>query len=274
MMGNRGQVLPLALILVFIMGLMWITVINIGVLIKTRIQMQIIADTAAQSACAIRARALSSIGRMNSWLGTPVLGIGTPMEAWWPDAAPMQQEFITMVRDLQEGYNRAYGGGWAAHHLVLDLVKRQGADGSYSSPGSYSLGLQINHGPIWYLSTVHLDGVPIPSVPQITEDDPGTRRWYEQGPNFSKKSMRVYVYRNASSSLNGPFPLGKSLFNIGAQDLYAVAAARVYNRKGPMFPDSTESSGLLGGKAAMDDYTQAIAHWQSQLMPVGGSYEH
>src|SRR3990170_3981751 len=70
-MTLRGQILPLALVLIMGMALVWVMVINVGKLIKDRIQVQIAADAAVQSACAVRARGLNAIGRMNSWLGTP-----------------------------------------------------------------------------------------------------------------------------------------------------------------------------------------------------------
>ncbi len=279
MKSSHGQILPLALVLILIMALFWIMVINVGKLVKDRIQLQIAADTSAQTACAIRARGLNAIGRMNSWLGTPGLGIGTPKAAWWPDAARLQKYSVTIIRDLQEAYNRAYGGGRAAE-LVRGLARRQGADGIYVPAGSYSLRLQRNRGPIWYLSTRHIIvyGVPVPvpflPVPQLMEEDPSTKRWYEQGPRFYKKSLRLYVYRRAHSPFNGPFPLGRNLLGIQMPDLYAVAAARVYNTKGPMFPKASETEGFFGGVAAQKAYKRASQCWQSQLVPVGGIYEH
>lgn len=277
MKSRQGQILPPALAMILTMALIWVTVINVGKLVKDRIQLQIAADTAVQSAGAIRARGLSTIGRMNSWLGTPDLGIGLPKAAWCPDCAELQKNFITVVRNVQEAYNKAYGGGRAAY-LVREIARQQGADDVYTPQGSYSLRLQINHGPIWYLGTQHIViygvPVPVPSFPQIMEDSPSARRWYEQGPGFYRKSMRLYAYRRAGSPWNGPFPLGRHLLQIQMPDLYAVAAARVYNTGGPMFPKPSETQGLFGGTAAMRAYRQSAEHWQTQLVPVGGLYEH
>src|SRR3989442_1759641 len=83
MRSRRGQILPLALVFILIMACCWVTLLNAGHLIVSRLQMQIAADTAVQSACAIRARGLNSIGLINKWLGTPVLGIGWPQACWW-----------------------------------------------------------------------------------------------------------------------------------------------------------------------------------------------
>ena len=268
MKSHRGQILPLALVMILVMTLFWVMLINIGMLLKNRVQLQIAADTSVQSACAIRARALSSIGRMNSWLGTPVLGIGSPLASWWPDAASLQQDFVKMVRTLQAGYNSAYGGGWAAQLVRNNIAIPQGADAIYSPLGSYSLHLQINHGPVWYLSTRHVViygvPVPVPFLPQILEEDPSNRRWYERASGFNRTAMRLYVYRRAASPL----------FHIQMPDLYAVASARVYNTGGPMFPIANSSDALLTGLPAQSEYDRAAEHWQAQLVPVGGPYEH
>jgi hypothetical protein len=345
MRSSRGQILPLALFGTLAMALLWIMILNAGKLIKDRIGMQIAADAAAQSACAVRARGLNAIGRMNSWLGTPVLGIGWPQSAWWVSPlhtldkrtvsskikevqddlkklrklmkegsqrqrldpvlmlllkggmaifatvydvhptlplvmAKAQQNFITLIRDLQEAYNQAYGGGYAAA-LVLQIARRHGAEVIYSPKGSYSLRLQRNHGPVWYLSTMHVwvKGKPLAPVPffpsdEFMEEDPKTRRWYEQGPDFHKKAMKVVAYRGSASSANGPFPLGRRLLGIQAPEFYAVAAARVYNPRGPMFPRAEQTRGFFGGTAAQRVYARAAERWQSQLVPVGGFYEH
>jgi hypothetical protein len=274
---EHGQILPLGLVFILVMTLFWVMVINIGMLIKSRIQLQIAADTAAQSACAIKARALSSIGRMNSWLGTPAAGIGIPKTAWWPDAAPAQKRFINLVIQLQESYDRTYGGVEAARR-VHQIAQAQGADGIYTPPKAYSLHLQRNVGPIWYLSTRHVivEGYPIPypAEPKIMDDAPGTKRWYQQGPDFAHNSLRLYAYRRSNSPFNASFPLGQKLLKIHMPDLYAVAAARVYNTKGPMFPRASETEGFTGGLKAMKAYQQASEHWRSQLVPMGSLYEH
>jgi hypothetical protein len=334
-MKNRsGQILPIALFEVMIFTVFWLAVLNVGKLIKDRIAIQIAADAAAQSACAIRARGLNAIGLLNSWLGTPVFGIGMPKEAWWPapvhkldgktalgkikeiqedirrarkafkaganrqgvdrillvvlkgalamfatvyDAHPpvapnwaaKQKAFITLLRDLQEAYNGAYGGGFAAI-MALRAARANGADVIYAPLKSYSLRLQRNYGPIWYLSTLHVwyKGkaiAPTPFFPheEMMEDDPQTRRWYEQGPDFHRKSMKIVAYRQAQSY---------SLFSI--PEMYAVSAARVYNPRGPMFPRSDQTRGLMGGWQALKAYRRASQAWLSQLIPVGGIYEH
>src|SRR5258708_8441580 len=104
MKSSHGQILPLALVLILIMALFWIMVINVGKLVKDRIQLQIAADTSAQTACAIRARGLNAIGRMTSWLRTPALGIATPKAARWPDPTHLHKSSFTIIPNLQEPY--------------------------------------------------------------------------------------------------------------------------------------------------------------------------
>lgn len=274
MKHTNGQILPIALVLILITSLFWVMIINVGMLIKNRIQLQIAADTSVQSACAIRARGLSSIGRLNSWLATPELGIGFPDSAWWPGMDQLQQKTMQLIRKIQMAYNRAYGGGWTAKLVRENIAKPQGADDIFTPPGSYSLNLQINHGPIFYLSTVWVGEVPLPSAPKIMEKDRKTRRWYEQGSNFHKKAMRLYAYRRASSPWNGSFPWGKNFFSLQMPDLYAVAAARTYNIRGPMFPPRSNDNGPFAGLDAFNAYSDASEHWQSQLIPLGAPYAH
>jgi hypothetical protein len=83
MKSTNGQILPLALVLIFVLALLWVMLLNVGKLVKDRIQMQIASDTAVQSACAYRARGLNIAGLLNSWLGVPILGIGIPQASWW-----------------------------------------------------------------------------------------------------------------------------------------------------------------------------------------------
>src|SRR4051794_15056996 len=83
-MNRKGQILPLALVMLVAMAMGWVMLLNLGKLIKERVRMQIIADTTVQSAAAFRARGLNTIGLINSWLGVPVAGIGSPEMAWWP----------------------------------------------------------------------------------------------------------------------------------------------------------------------------------------------
>jgi hypothetical protein len=265
MSDARGQILPLGCVLIVVIALLWSALIRIGTLELRRVQLQIAADSAAQSACALRARGLNSIGRLNGWLGTPELGIGIPLAAWWPYQASVQRRFITIVRELQTALNRLYGGGRTAQ-LVRDLARRLGADDIYIPRGSLSLQLQRNYGPIWYLSTrtVIIYGVPtpVPYFPEITEESPNTARWYDRRSTFHHKAMRVYTYGRGRSGLTG------------TPDICAVAAARLFNTGGPMFPLANSGPRFLPGYSALKAYIQADERWSSQLVPVGGPFEH
>ena len=344
MRSDRGQILPLALVLILLVAFLWVMLLNVGKLIKDRIQMQIAADTAVQSACAYRARALNIAGFLNGWLGTPVIGIGTPLASWWaapphpmgagvtkqtyndfkktlaeaqtymtegqkadtqsilqgvlrglmsvislsydthPDESPnyaqKQKDFIESVVQVQEYYVKSYGGGWAKKK-AREVARAQGADDIFVPLRSFSLGLNRNRGQVWYLSTIHVWIAYYPWVPIITApftpinaDDDITKRWYEQSPHFYQKSMRLYAFRRPTSAWNNGWPFGKNVLNVDMPYLYTVAAARVYNPDGPMFPSQGETDGFLGGMAAMRDYNRASKGWHSQLVPVGGSYEH
>ncbi len=342
MMSDRGQILPMAMVMTLLLALFWVMLLNVGKLITDRVQMQIAADTAVQSACAIRARALNSVGLMNAWLGIPGFAIGAPHLAWWPvprhamgtdvilqkgrdiaaavkaikklivsgvsegntvntiltgllqgfssyfglaydihprpapNYAALQQKFIHLVIKIQTNYVKTYGGG-LAYQRARQIARLQGADDIYVPPRSFSLGLTRNHGDIWYLSTLHVwfKGKPLPPAPSFPdpdyqEDSPATVRWYEQGPNFHRKAMRLYAFRRPNSPANGPFPLGPSEMPY----LYTVAAARVYNPDGPMFPSPGQTRGEFGGLHAATAYAKASDGWYSQLVPVGGIYEH
>lgn len=330
--------------MILITALLWVSLLNIGKLIKDRIQMQIAADTAVMSANAYRARALNIAGVLNDWLGTPGVGIGTPFSSWWPTpghrmgkdvvkqtindfkdsfgkakrymsgdqreqvtgvlefllqgllkmvllaydthpkAEPVyalkQKDFIESVIRVQEDYVKSYGGG-KAFEKAREVARLQGADDIYTPKGSFTLGLQRNKGPIWYLGTLHLWFVKNPKFPiliapwfPINENDDPTKRWYEQGPHFNRKSMRLYAFRRPSSKWNGTFPLGRNVLNIQMPYLYSVAAGRVYNPDGPMFPRASTSNSFTAGMSASTEYKHARNGWRSQLTPVGGLYAH
>jgi hypothetical protein len=342
--SNRGQILPLALVSVLLLALLWVMLLNVGKLIKDRIQMQIAADTAVQTACAYRARGLNIIGVLNSWLGVPVFGIGTPLTSWWaapghemdqdvvkqsvsdlkkaaeemqkfatsnsqvqgeriltgilrglmmmidfcydthPDAQPnfaqKQKNFIEAVIQVQENYLKSYGGGWAKFK-AQEIAQAQGADDIYIPKGLLSLGLNRNKGLIWYLSTLHVWYAAYPEYPvviapftPINDDEGPTKRWLEQSPTFYRQSVRLYAFRRPDSKFNGPFPLGGSLFDVQMPYLYSAAAARVYNPDGPMFPTHDEGDGFFGGMSAGREYSRASNGWHTQLVPIGGLYDH
>jgi hypothetical protein len=245
------------------MNLLWITIIRFGKQTKDQIQLQMAADTAAQSACAIRARGLSSIGRLNNWLGLPIIGIGLPLQAWWPDAARPQQAFVHSIQSIQDDYNQTYGGA-SAYTAALHVAREQGADIIASPQKSYSLRLQRNVGPIWYLSTIHFYEVPVPNPfrPDIADESPNTKRWMEQGPDFHRKTLNVRVYRGSQRFLGKRMP-----------PLTAVSAARVYNTRGPMFPQALGSGRFAAGIEAHRAYRAATSRWLAQLVSMRGQRE-
>jgi hypothetical protein len=197
-----------------------------------------------------------------------------------PNYAALQQKFIHLVIKIQTNYVKTYGGG-LAYQRARQVARLQGADDIYVPPRSFALGLARNHGDIWYLSTLHVwfKGKSLPPAPSFPdpdyqEDSPDTVRWYERSPNFYRKAMRLYAFRRPGSASNGPFPLGQRVFPVQMPYLYTIAAARVFNPDGPMFPSPRETRGELGGVAAAIDYAKASNGWYSQLVPVGGIYEH
>src|SRR5207302_6473885 len=109
MKSTSGQILPLALVLILVLAMLWVMLLNVGKLVKDRIQMQIASDTAVLSACAYRARGLNIAGLLNSWLGEPIAGIGIPQASWWPALPhPLGKRVAQQsIDDILETYHEA-----------------------------------------------------------------------------------------------------------------------------------------------------------------------
>jgi len=301
---ERGQILPFVALTLLALVMFWMTVVNVGKLVRDRIMLQNAADAAAQSAACMKARALNSIGRINALLGVPVQSLGgIPLESlielvlrhapktirkiiafflrklpfpevvvWWPYVGTvLPNQYVKSLITLQEFYNYTLGGV-GAYIIAYNVAKENGADYVIASPNIFSLdgALDRNRGLIVYCDTVVIWGIPIP-IP--TRWQRGAKRWLELKENEDEihNALKVTVIA-VKKAERGFFPLGKGLLGIEKMPtIYAIASARAYNTKGPMFP----SHGRRSGISALTEYLSAMfGGYDAHLIPVGSPFEH
>jgi len=299
---EKGQILPFAALTLLALVMFWMTVVNVGMLVRDRIMLQNAADAAAQSAACMKARALNSIASINALLGIPVLSlggisleslvelIGAPeiiadiiarilrllripeVIVWWPyRGTDLPYRCVNFLIGVQEFYDRLLGGG--AYIIANNVAKKNGAD--YIVPTSrdiFSLNgaLERNKGLIVYCDTLVIYEIPIP-IP--TRWHRGAKRWLELKENEREihNALKVTVVA-VKNPERGFFPLGKGLLGIDEMPaIYAIASARPYNTRGPMFP----SHGQRRGLPALTAYFSARSGgYDAHLIPVGSPYQH
>jgi len=299
---EKGQILPFAALTLLALVMFWMTVVNVGKMVRDRIMLQNAADAAAQSAACVKARVLNSIGSINALLGIPVqsLGgisleslvelIGAPeiisdiiarilrllripeVIVWWPYlGTDLPYRYVNSLITLQEFYD--YMGGVGAYTIANSVAKENGAD--YIIPTSrdiFSLDgvLERNKGLIVYCDTVEIWGIPIP-IP--TKWQRSAKRWLElrEDEDEIHNALKVTVVA-VKNPERGFFPLGKGLLGIDEMPaIYAIASARPYNTRGPMFP----SHGQRRGLPALTAYFSARSGgYDAHLIPVGSRYQH
>lgn len=295
---EKGQILPFAALTLLALVMFWMTVVNVGKMVRDRIMLQNAADAAAQSAACMKARALNSIGSINALLGIPVVSLGgIPLESlieliggpkiiaeilrlwkfpevivWWPYVGTTPPYLcVNSLITLQEIYNYTLGGV-GAYIIAYNVAKENGADYIIPSPNIFSLdgALKRNEGLIVYCDTLVIWGIPIP-IPTRWEYD--TNRWLELKEDEDKVhdalKVTVVAFKKAE---RGFYPLGKRLLGIDKMPaIYAIASARPYNTEGPMFP----SHGQMWGVPALKEYLFAMfGGYDAHLVPVGSPFQH
>ena len=329
--NNSGQVLIFAVLSLIPLTILWIMFINICELVKERILLQNAADCAAQTSACIRARALNIIGVQNATLGT-LLAI--PEYCYWQqfncnggfhwgtvdNMAKLYEKTVKGLILAQENINKSYGGGWA-FIKSRDVAKNMGASGIMPASeleDTFSLNLERNKGDIWYWKSFNCGATlyghyhlgPVPDPMDIIKRK-NTVRWYQQKKEFSKKKLRIIAYKKYKDTYW--FPLCRKWLNLDNIELYAIAAARPYNKYGAMFPEKTEywvdldiktkqidilghkfnnvpgsidiNFGGKAGLCAVESWNDGIGGliklaqgepggWDAQLVPVGQPFQH
>lgn len=303
---EKGQILPFAVLTLLALVMFWMTVVNVGKMVRDRIMLQNAADAAAQSAVCVKARALNSIGSINALLGVPVQSLGgIPLEplielvlgdapiikpikkliakflrklnfpeviVWWPYLGTgLPNLYVKSWITLQEFYNYTLGGV-LAYIIAHNVAKENGADYIIASPNIFSLdgALERNEGLIVYCDTVEILGVPIP-IPTDWQYD--AKRWLElkedEDEVHNALKVTVVAFKKAE---RGFYPLGKGLLGIDKMPaICAIASARPYNTRGPMFPSNGQSLGI----PALTEYLSSMfGGYDAHLIPVGSPFEH
>jgi len=273
---EKGQILPFVALTLLALVMFWMTVVNVGKMIRDRIMLQNAADAAAQSAACVKARMLNSIGRINGRLGIFGISLGRPRFVWWPYFHHrVPKAYVESLTYLQDSLYGASGG--VAYKVAYEVARKNGADALiFYSPEFFVDGslkrysLQRNKGTIIYWDTKIVHGIPIPWPPHKHRN---ANRWLELNEDENKihnaLKVTVIAVKNAE---RGFFPLGKRLLGIEKiPTIYAIASARPYNTKGPMFP----SHGQRRGTVARKEYLSARSGgYDAHLIPVGSPFEH
>jgi len=277
---EKGQILPFAALTLLALVMFWMTVVNVGKMIRDRIMLQNAADAAAQSAACVKARALNSIGRINALLGIRVLSLGWPKFVWLPyfDHEVPKACIESLIRSQDFLYGASGGFAYA---IAYEVARENGADELiYYSPKFFMDGslkrytLERNKGTIVYFDTtiVYVFGIPVP-IPWPYHKYRNAKRWLElkEDEREIRNALKVtvVVVKNPERSF---FPLGKGLLGIDEMPaIYAIASARPYNTRGPMFPPL----GQRWGVPALRAYLSARSGgYDAHLIPVGSLYEH
>lgn len=283
---EKGQILPFVALTLLALVMFWMTVVNVGKMVRDRIMLQNAADAAAQSAACVKAKALNSIGKINALLGIPVFTLGWPEFVWWPYINHNVPKFI--IQGLTISQNILYFlSGLAAYRIAHVVARENGADGidallilssrerEFFIDGSIKrYSLKRNKGTVIYWDTkiVYVYGIPVP-IPSPPHEYKNAGRWFELNEDEDKihNALKVTVVA-VKKAERGFFPLGKTLLGIEEMpEIRAKASARVYNTRGPMFP----SPGEKWGTAARKAYSSAKSGgYKAHLVPVGSPYQH
>jgi len=153
-----------------------------------------------------------------------------------------------------------------AYIIAYNVAKENGADYIIASPNIFSLdgALERNKGLIVYCDTVVILGIPIP-IPTDWQYD--AKRWVElkEDEDEVHKALKVTVVA-VKNPERGFFPLGKGLLGIDKMPaIYAIASARPYNTKGPMFPSHGQS---LGIPASTEYLSSMFGGYDAHLVPI------
>ncbi|MBA7527471.1 hypothetical protein ES705_19647 [subsurface metagenome] len=280
---EKGQILPFAALTLLALVMFWMTVVNVGKMIRDRIMLQNAADAAAQSAACAKAKALNSIGLINASLGMPVVALGVPYFVWLPYCHhTVPKGFIEILIRFQDALYHT--SGTLALGIAREVARENGADELiYYSPKFLMDGslkrytLERNEGTIVYFDTtiVYVLGIPVP-IPWPYHKYRNAKRWLElkEDEDEIHDALRVTVIA-VKNPERGFFPLGKGLLGIDEMPaIYAIASARPYNTKGPMFP----SHGRRWGVSALREYFSARSGgYDAHLIPVeifGREFQH
>jgi len=277
---EKGQILPFAALTLLALMMFWMTVVNVGKMIRDRIMLQNAADAAAQSAACMKAKALNSIAGINATLGIPVFSLGWPRFVWWPYCNHRVPKACieSLIRSQDFLYRTS---GPAALGVALEVARENGADALISySPKFFTDGslerytLERNQGTIIYCDTtiVYVFGIPVP-IPWPWHRYSDRPRWLElkQDDREIRNALKVTVMA-VKNSERGFFPLGKRLLGIEEMPaIYAIASARPYNTRGPMFPSHGQRWGVPASRAYL---FARSGGYNAHLIPVGSPYEH
>jgi len=284
MKKERGQAIVLTALTVLVMCLFTFMVINTGVVIYRRIQMQNAADCAAISSTRILARALNVVANTNNVIGTTdacYFGF-LPVIAWANSSMPkMMKSAYEAFRRIETAWVRAGAGQAAA--MGYKVAKLNGAKAGIPT-GSFSLKLRGRKIKVWFYKCIEIPTpsgtivIPIPTGMK-TYNPAYYRRSWETGEKKAQPTHRLKwrVYKKAYQ------PFAGSLFgNLSkAKDTWASAQSKVfydcrktYGLHYGGFPRSRNASFMEKMFIPQPLSVMNPAQFNSYLIPYGISYLH
>lgn len=259
---EKGQILPFAVLTLLALVMFWMTVVNVGKMVRDRIMLQNAADAAAQSAACYQARGLNLISLLNLAIGYRL--IFCPY-AKLEHRRPLRRVWIP-TQDRYLKYNRLI-----TYLFAYKIARENGADGAIASISNLQLE-RNNRGFILWWKRIR---TPFGSFRIPWKWERHGEKWLEIDKEKFDPKVTVIAYKNYKDETF--FPVGKKLLGITKmRPIYAIASARPYNIHGPGYPDKNEWGGITG-LVVIWRWLLGLPGYDAHLIPVvflGFPFEH
>ena len=260
---ERGQILPFAALTLLALVMFWMTVVNVGKLVRDRIMLQNAADAAAQSAACYQARGLNFVNLWNIYIGSRLICC-LFVKA---ERRPQIRGLIRTQDSLKYMFNR-----FITFALADRIARENGADGLHwmSIPLISDLELKRNRGLIIWWTRICIPFLGCFRIPWPIERR--GKKWLEIDKEKFNPKATVIVYKDYEDETF--FPIGKNLLGITEMPpIYAIASARPYNRRNRGYPKKNQWRGLFGF-VAIWEWILGLPGYDAHLIPVGFPFQH
>jgi len=259
---ERGQILPFVALTLLALVMFWMTVLNVGKMVRDRIMVQNAADAAAQSAACYQARGLNLINLLNVTIGYRLI--------FCPYAKLEHRSQVRRLIRTQDSLRFRYNRFMM--YLLADRIAREnGADGVHwvSIPFISDLQLRRNRGFILWWRRIW---TPFGSFRIPWRWEFRGKKWLEIEKREFDPKVKIIAYKHYEDETF--FPIGKKLLGITKMlPIYAIASARPYNIHGPGYPNKNELGGITGFIAILR-WLLGLPGYDAHLIPVGFPFQH
>ncbi|MFW6135010.1 MAG: pilus assembly protein TadG-related protein [Elusimicrobiota bacterium] len=301
---EEGQTIALSVLTLFSLIVFWLLVVNMGRLVSARIQVTNAADSAAQSAATIRARALNLLGGCNFVIASLLSPIsGSPGLVWYP--MPFNDTTTPkIIKAAVEVFTKAN-----TSLDITDVIHKVFAETGDEIAGIYAawesgaiaypnkakdLNLKKKEGIIIYCGTITIPYFPfIAPIPlEYGTGFPDCESWYymedEDEDKFADMRQKWTAYKSYDKIGTDIFGTNIDVKEVGFDiwgiitgrisisdffgdfifDVKAIASARPYNKKGPMFPEKKGRDFFVTYKPIIRYLKARKGGWYAQLIPL------